>query len=73
VLAFQFSWFQHHDLPSVSRMARDTLVLVPLGLPFFLPFALSDRLGWNYWSCFVVGLALATAAIGTWLTLMANR
>jgi predicted Kef-type K+ transport protein len=73
VLAFQFSWFQHHDLPSVSRMARDTLVLVPLGLPFFLPFALADRLGWNYWSCLVVGLALATAGIGTWLTLTANR
>jgi hypothetical protein len=73
LLAFQFSWFQHHDLPSISRMARETLVLVPLGLPFFLPFALADRLGWSYWVCFAAGLALATAAIVTWLAFTANR
>ena len=37
ILAFLFSWVQHHDLPAISRMAKDTLVLVPLGLPFFIP------------------------------------
>lgn len=69
ILAFQFSWLQHHDLPSVSRMARDTLILVPLSLPFFVPFALAGRLGLGFWECFTAGLALATMAILTWLTI----
>lgn len=73
ILAFQFSWLRHHDLPSVSRMARDTLVLVPLGLPFFLPFAFADRLAWSYGTCLLVGLALATATIGCWLAYTAIR
>ncbi len=67
ILAFQFSWLQHHDMPSMSRMARDTLVLVPLGLPFFVPFALANRLGWGYWTCMPTGLALTTIAIVAWL------
>ena len=37
ILAFQFSWRQHHDLPSLSRMARDTLAFVPRSLPFSSP------------------------------------
>lgn len=57
ILAFQFSWWQHHDLPSLSRMARDTLVLVPLSLPFFIPFVLAERLGWSFWGCLAAGLA----------------
>ncbi len=73
ILAFQFSWFQHRDLPALSRMARDTLVLVPLGLPFFVPFALAQRLGWNFWACLAVGILLATLTIGAWLLVVANR
>ena len=49
ILAFIFSWFEHHDMQAISRMARETLVLVPLSLPFFIPLALADRLGWNFW------------------------
>jgi len=73
ILAFQFSWLQHHDLPAVSRMARDTLVLVPLGLPFFIPFALADRFGWNFWCCMAAGIVLASLAIVTWLAFSTNR
>jgi hypothetical protein len=73
ILAFLFSWVQHHDLPSVSRMARDTLVLVPLGLPFFVPFAFADRLGWDFWACMAVGVLLASTAIVTWLALSTSR
>ncbi len=73
ILAFQFSWFQHRDLPALSRMARDTLVLVPLGLPFFAPFALAQRLGWNFWACLAAGILLATLTIGAWLLLYPSR
>ena len=70
ILAFQFSWLQHHDLPSVSRMARDTLILVPLSLPFFIPFALAGRMGWSFWGCFSAGIALATVAIIAWISII---
>jgi len=73
ILAFLFSWVQHHDLPSVSRMARETLILVPLGLPFFVPFAFADRLGWNFWACMAVGVILASTTIVTWLALSTGR
>ena len=72
ILAFQFSWWQHHDLPSVSRMARDTLMLVPLSLPFFIPFALAERLGWSFGGCFAAGIALATLTIVAWLSMAAR-
>ena len=35
ILAFLSTWQQRHDLGAISRVARETLVLVPLGLPFF--------------------------------------
>ena len=63
VLAFLFGWFQHRDLPAISKLARDTLVLVPLGRPFFIPFILAQRLGLNFWTCFATGTILATTAI----------
>jgi len=67
LLAFLFSWFQHHDLPAISKLARETLILVPLGLPFFIPFAFSARLGLGFWSCFAAGTILATCTILFWL------
>jgi hypothetical protein len=73
ILAFLFSWLQHHDLSAVSRMARNTLVLVPLGLPFFLPFAFANRLGWNFWVCLASGIVLASTAIMTWVVFTASR
>jgi hypothetical protein len=44
LLAFMFGWMQHRDLPAISRMARETLILVPLGLPFFIPLAAANHL-----------------------------
>ena len=66
ILAFVVSWLQHHDLPAISRMARETLVLVPLGLPFFVPLALAPRLGLGFWPAFAAGVLLAAMAIGSW-------
>lgn len=67
ILAFVMSWYQHEDLPAISRLARETLVLVPLGLPFFLPFAFASHLGLGFWSSFGAGVVLTVMTIGTWL------
>ena len=67
VLAFLFAWFQHRDLPAVSKLARETLVLVPLGLPFFIPLAFADRWGLGFWPALAAGLVLASLTIAAWL------
>ena len=69
ILAFVASWFQHHDLPAISRLARETLVLVPLGLPFFVPLAFAQRIGLDFWGSFAAGIVLASLTIGAWLLL----
>ena len=66
LIAFVMSWQRSHDLPAISRLARETLVLVPLGLPFFVPLAFAERLGLEFWPAFMIGLALATVTIGLW-------
>lgn len=67
MLAFAFSWQQHRDLPTVSKMARETLILVPLGLPFFVPFAVAQQFSLGFWTCLGMGVALAATTIGAWL------
>lgn len=67
ILAMLFSWQQHHDPAGISKLARDTLILVPLGLPFFVPLAFAERLGLSFTLAFVLGLSLAAASIGTYL------
>ena len=67
ILAFAAAWAKVHDLKSLSQMARETLILVPLGLPFFVPLAFADRLGLGFWNAMIVGLILASITIGTWL------
>jgi len=69
ILAFLVSWFQHHDLKSVSQLARDTLILVPLGLPFFVPLAVAQRLGIGFGLAFAAGVVLASMSIGVGLSL----
>lgn len=66
ILAFVMSWTQHRDLPAISRLAKETLVLVPLGLPFFVPLAFAERLGLGFWSASLLGVALASVTIGMW-------
>lgn len=67
ILAFMFSWFQYHDEPAISRLAKETIVLVVLGLPFFVPLALSGQLGIGFWTAMGLGLMLASISIGGWL------
>ena len=66
VLAFVMSWQRDHDLAAISKLARETLILVPLGLPFFIPLAFAERLGLGFWTASVAGVALASVTIGLW-------
>lgn len=67
ILAFVVGWFQHRDLPAISRLARETLVLVPLGLPFFVPIAFAEQWGLGFWAALAVGIVFASVTIGAWL------
>ena len=69
ILAFIVAWTEHRDLPAVSRLARETLILLPLGLPFFVPLGFADRLGLAFWPAFAAGILLASATIGIWLAI----
>jgi len=66
IVAFVAAWNKTPDLPAVSRLARETLVLVPLGLPFFVPLAFAEQLGLGFWSAFGGGLVAASVCIAAW-------
>lgn len=67
ILAFILAWQKNQDLTVISKLARETLVLVPLGLPVFIPLALAPRLGLSFWWALAAGIALAAVPIGAWL------
>jgi hypothetical protein len=67
ILAIVLNWQQTHDISNVSRFARETLILVPLGLPFFVPLAFADRLGLGFWQAFGLGLVITLMTVGSWL------
>lgn len=67
ILAFVMSWLQHHDAAVIATLAKETLILVVLGLPLFLPLIYCDRLGIGFWGAMTCGIALATIAMGLWL------
>lgn len=69
IVAFVATWRKSHDLAHISLLARETLILVPLGLPFFVPLAFAERWGLGFWSAFGLGLLLASATIGLWMWL----
>lgn len=66
IIAFVMTWTKDGDLPAISRLARETLILVPLGLPFFVPLAFADRVGLSFWPAFALGVILASTTIGLW-------
>ncbi len=66
MLAFVMTWYAQKDMVVITGLARETLVLVPLGLPFFVPFALASRTGLSFWPCFFSGVLLAVTTIGAY-------
>lgn len=55
------------DAAAVSHLSRQSLLLIPLGLTFFVPMALAPALKVPFWPAFVAGIALMTAAVGGYL------
>jgi hypothetical protein len=66
ILAFIMGWFQHRDLPAISALAKETVVLVLLGVPFFIPLIFAARLGIGFWSAMLLGVVLASILISLW-------
>ena len=60
-------------LVTTSGVYCATLVLVPLGLPFFIPFALAPRWGLGYWSSCAAGTVLTAATIASYLTMWPQK
>lgn len=73
ILAFIVSWSEHRDLAAISRLARETLVLVPLGLPFFIPLAFAEKLGLTFWPAVGAGFGAAAFMIGLWFRFGPSR
>lgn len=69
MIAFVSVWARLGDMRAVSSTARETLILLPLSLPFFLPLAFAERLGLGFWSAFATGFVLTCATTGAWLYL----
>lgn len=70
MLAMLMSWFRDHDINAISRLARETLLFVVCGLPFFVPLAYAQQLGLGFWAAMLAGtvLAAATTAVGLFLS-----
>lgn len=69
IIAFIATWQKDHQLTTISNLARETLILVPLGLPFFVPLALARPLNLSFWPAFALGIVLASVTIGLWFWL----
>jgi len=63
ILAFIMAWTKQGDLSAISALAKETLILVPLGLPFFIPLAFAERLGIGFWLALGIGFFLAATTI----------
>ncbi len=66
IVAFIAVWRKEQNMNTVSRLAREGLVLVPLGLPLFVPIAFAERIGLVFWAALLLGVVLASATIGLW-------
>lgn len=69
-LVFVAMYLKNPALEPVSGLARQSLMLIPLSLPLFVPMAFAERWGLSFWSALAMGLALLAATIGgyLWLT-----
>ncbi len=64
---FVVMYLRQRDLAPISRLAQETLILIPLGLPFFAPLAFAGRLGLGFWPALLSGFGLVTATVCAYL------
>lgn len=67
ILVSSLGWFEYRNLPQLSRIARETLILVPLRLPFFVPLKFAVRWQLSFGTAIGTGVVLASASISTWM------
>lgn len=67
MLAFIFTWHKDKNISVISNLSKETLILVPLGLAFFMPLALAERLQIGFWFAFLLGVIAASICIGAYL------
>jgi hypothetical protein len=60
-------YLKANDLAAATNLARQMLVLIPLGLLIFVPVAMAERLHLSFWTALGAGLAMATAGIAIYL------
>jgi hypothetical protein len=70
ILAFVMTWHRQGDLATICRLARETLILVPLGLPFFVPLAFAERLHLSFRTAMAAGIAAASVTIGIYFAVV---
>lgn len=58
-VAFVMTWQAQREMAAITGLGRGTLILVPLCLPFFVPFALASKTGLSFWPSFFVEILLA--------------
>ena len=68
---FLVMYMRDRQLLPISRMSRETLILIPLGLPFFVPLAFAHKLNLSFWPAFGAGLGLVVVTVGLYLWLAA--
>ncbi len=69
IVAYILVWQRDEDLVKLTSFARETLILVPLGLPFFVPLAFAGKMGLGFWGAFWLGVGLAAVCISLWMWL----
>lgn len=69
IVAYILVWQRDQDVVKLTSFARETLILVPLGLPFFIPLAFADKWGLEFWGAFWLGVVLAAVCISLWMWL----
>jgi hypothetical protein len=67
--AIVLKWRQNQDLATTSKFDRVRLLLVPVGILFFILLAFADRLGLNFWPASGFEMPFASFTVGTWLWL----
>jgi hypothetical protein len=68
-VVFLTMYLKNSELAPIARLARETLILIPLGLPFFVPLAVAPRMGIGFWPAFLAGLFMVAGTIAIYLRL----
>jgi hypothetical protein len=64
---FVVMYLRSGEVAPIARMSRETLMLIPLGLPFFVPLAFAEKWGLGFWGAFGMGSLLVVATVGVYL------